>query len=513
MATKELCKIVIVDDEVLIRQGIKHYVNWEQEGFQIVGEASNGKEALEVIEQTQPQILITDIVMPIMDGEELTRNVKSKYPEIEIIVLSSFGEFAYVRSSFQSGVVDYILKPKLDAHSLLSVLNKAVSKLPSADPIETKQQDHISIDHVIDKIMSGYETDYDAELIARVFPYDSFYLLGVVFSGNLPRVERSQIQDRITGQFQSFVAQVIYHMIPFTKDETVILLNVNKDQTKRVVDFANMVAESQTDSGFVLSDPFVNFSQIGLIYREKVSKLMQYRFYFPDIPLLREQDLQRDIPNIEPFKIDWFTNECKQERFQDAFSYLQDYVTSFSTSYTTDVFEFKSFFEHIIFHITVLLGNSEYDFAEIENAKYEYFRSINEAQSSTETVEILLTFIEQVNKCLQSEKNQPINLNMKKILQYIEEHYAEPLSLAGVAEHFHFNPSYLSSYFSTHNKEGFIEYLNKVRIEKASQLLLKDTAPISEISGMVGYSDHSYFCKVFKKVHGMSPSKFRRKKR
>ena len=513
MVTKELCKIVIVDDEVLIRQGIKHYVNWEQEGFQIVGEASNGKEALEIIEQTQPQIVITDIVMPIMDGEELTRIVKSKYPEIEIIVLSSFGEFDYVRSSFQSGVVDYILKPKLDANSLLIVLNKAVSRIPSADTSESKQQDHISIDHVIDKIMSGYETDYDTELIARVFPYDSFYLLGVVFSGNLPRVERSQIQDRITGQFASFVDQGIYHLIPFTKVETVILLNINKDHTQRVVEFAYMVAESQTDSGFVLSDPFSDFSQIGLIYREKVSKLMQYRFYFPDIPLLRAQDLQRDIPNIEPFKIDWFTNECKQERFQDAFSYLQDYVTSFSTSYTTDVFEFKSFFEHIIFHITVLLGNSEYDFAEIENAKYEYFRSINEAQSSTETVEILLTFIEQVNKCLQSEKNQPINLNLKKILQYIENHYAEPLSLAGVAEHFHFNPSYLSSYFSTHNKEGFIEYLNKVRIEKASQFLLKDTAPISEISGMVGYSDHSYFCKVFKKVHGMSPSKFRRKKR
>lgn len=72
MTTKELSKIVIVDDEILIRQGIKHYLNWEQEGFQIVGEASNGKEALEIIERTHPNIVLTDIVMPIMDGEELT---------------------------------------------------------------------------------------------------------------------------------------------------------------------------------------------------------------------------------------------------------------------------------------------------------------------------------------------------------------------------------------------------------------------------------------------------------
>lgn len=104
MATKELCKIIIVDDEILIRQGIKHYINWEQEGFQIVGEASNGKEALEIIERNQPQIVITDIVMPFMDGEELTRIVKSKYPDIEIIILSSFGEFDYVRSTFLGSI-------------------------------------------------------------------------------------------------------------------------------------------------------------------------------------------------------------------------------------------------------------------------------------------------------------------------------------------------------------------------------------------------------------------------
>ena len=95
----------------------------------IVGEASNGQEALELIEATEPHIIITDIVMPIMDGEELTRIVKEKYPHIEIIILSSFGEFDYVRSTFQSGVVDYILKPKLNADGLLKALKTASSRI------------------------------------------------------------------------------------------------------------------------------------------------------------------------------------------------------------------------------------------------------------------------------------------------------------------------------------------------------------------------------------------------
>ena len=96
------------------------------------------------------------------------------------------------------------------------------------------------------------------------------------------------------------------------------------------------------------------------------------------------------------------------------------------------------------------------------------------------------------------------------LLEYIEQRYAEPLSLTEIAKHFHFNPSYLSSYFASHNKEGFSEYLNKIRVEKAADLLEKDTASISEISSMVGYSDHSYFTKVFKKLSGFSPSHYRK---
>jgi len=115
-------RLLIVDDEILIRQGIKHYINWEQEGFDIVGEAAHGKEALELIEVVKPDIILTDIVMPIMDGEELTRILKEKYPQIGVIVLSSFGDFDYVRSTFQNGVLDYILKPKLNSDSLLTAL-------------------------------------------------------------------------------------------------------------------------------------------------------------------------------------------------------------------------------------------------------------------------------------------------------------------------------------------------------------------------------------------------------
>lgn len=126
---KPIFKILIVDDEMLVRQGIKHLLDWEQEGYRIVGEASNGVEALSMMDELNPHIIITDIVMPIMGGEKLVKIVKEKYPHIEVIVLSSFSEYDYVRSTFQSGVADYILKPKLEADYLLSILNKTTAKM------------------------------------------------------------------------------------------------------------------------------------------------------------------------------------------------------------------------------------------------------------------------------------------------------------------------------------------------------------------------------------------------
>jgi len=119
-----------------------------------------------------------------------------------------------------------------------------------------------------------------------------------------------------------------------------------------------------------------------------------------------------------------------------------------------------------------------------------------------------------MNKVLESTSTsgvpQQSNINMKRLLEYIEDHYDEPLSLTDLAKHFHFNPSYLSSLFTSHNKESFKEYLNKLRTDKASELLRENVAPISEISSLVGYGDHSYFCKVFKKYTGLSPSHYRR---
>jgi two-component system, response regulator YesN len=516
MTTLELCKILIVDDEVLIRQGIKHYIDWEQEGFLIVGEASNGQEALTLIEKSNPHVIITDIVMPIMDGEELTRIVKERYPNIEIIILSSFGEFDYVRSTFQSGVVDYILKPKLDAGSLLKALQTAVKRIPSLQPVEKQLNVNHLMGKILNKIISGYEVNVGPTDLSKTFLYSHYCLLGVGIS-NHPLKGTAELtaftEQKLQAELKAMLNEVIFYSTPSDDNTQVFLFNGKQGKQAEVEQLVQKFANTETGVSFALSEEFADFSQIGFYYKNSLLKLLNYRFYFPDQTVLTEKNLCKYQPKHENFNLDWFIAEIKRRNFEEAFHYLKVHASTLSRCYTTDIFEYKAFFGNIIFNITILLSNMDFDVRELDQAKYSYFRFIDEAQKAEAVVQLLDRFIVKAEKCIASHTGQTENINMKMLLEYIADHYAEPLTLKDLAKHFYFNPSYLSSFFSNHNKEGFIEYLNKIRVEEASKLLVKGTATISEISSMVGFSDHSYFCKVFKKIKGLSPSQFKRKQK
>lgn len=516
------CKVLIVDDEVLTRQGIKYYLSGEQEGFRIVGEASNGEEALALIETTRPHIVLTDIVMPVMDGEELTRAIKAKYPDIEVIVLSSFGEFDYVRSTFQSGVADYILKPKLEAKELHRVLRAAAAKIPSLRSTQVSVEGRLSVEQILEKFAAGYDADYDMELILKEFPYDTFCLLGIELrrfpvtatSGATPTVLWPPLIRIIEDELAKNLPQAAYCYFAVDQNRSAFLLNVSAHslpELKRVVEIvASSATVTTTDVVLALSEPFANFADTGKVCKEELLKLLQCRFYFPHKHLMVRSEMPQPAPQAVKFDLNRFTEQLRWSQFTTAFDGLKAHVVSLTDNYWMDVFEYKSFLSNSIFNITVLLGNMGYHIQELEQAKYVFFNRIDKAQSAQEAADRLEDFIEKAMECIHSSPNRTSSTNMKMILEYIDQHYAEPLNLKELARQFHFNPTYLSSYFTANNKEGFAEYLNKIRIAKASELLRMDATPISEISGKVGYSDHSYFCKVFKKMMGLSPSGYRR---
>lgn len=505
MPKEELCRVLIVDDEVLIRQGIKHYMDYEQAGFKIAGEASNGQEALDMIEAVEPHIVLTDIVMPIMDGEELTRIVTKRYPDIKIIVLSSYGEFDYVRTAFQNGAVDYILKPKLDAEGLLKVLQTAASKIPSL--MQTEGAGSHSIESVIEKLAAGYDVALDRSAIEQSFPFGTYYLLGI----EAKRTEKTaaDLADQVKAGILQRADKTA--AVPFFTDESItgILINTEEEEAQILLAI-EAAAVSENAAAFALSSPFREFSELGAVWKNSILKLLPYYFYFPDKGLLREKELPAGDSGRKDFSLEWFTEEFKSRSSHSALAYLSEYAASLAKDSSIEPFEFKAFLGNSIFNITVILGNMDVEAEAIQKKKYEYFKAIEDAGTAKEALEVLSRFIEEVSVSLVPADNQN-GITIKKIIEYMKEHYAEPITLTEAARHFHFNPSYLSSYFSAHNEGSFIEQLNKIRIEEASKLLLKGEATISEISGLVGFSDHSYFCRVFKKRTGLSPSQYKRK--
>ena len=517
----QLCKVLIVDDEILVRQGIKYVLDWEREGFQIVGEAANGREALNSLQVLQPHIIITDIVMPVMDGEELTRLVKRDYPDTEVIVLSSFSEFHYVRSTFQNGVADYILKPKLEAGSLLHVLQKTRERIPGLGAAEVQTAAAPQpLDTLLSRMLSGYRLQpADEAFVKRQFPHELFSFLG----WETGRQEAADVDDAANTAavaLHASVSEALEHSVPGLvltalpggePNAMLLLVNLQEEQRPALVQALNHLAHKLAgqvpELRLSLSRTFRSLNELAVIHQESYLKLQQYRFFLPDQVLLVHEGLPSREALLPKFNLTQFTEQLKRQHLEEAFSDLRQYVDTLSRQYDGDVFQFKSFLGNILFNVTNQFSHLE----DLEEGKYGLFRAVDEAHSADEAVRILDGFLARVMELTSTAALAPgSNANMTKLLQYMEEHYAEPLSLTELARHFHFNPSYLSSLFTTYNKEGFKEHLNTIRTGKAAELLRAGEAAISEISSLVGYGDHSYFCKVFKKYTGLSPSGYRR---
>ncbi|WP_037290985.1 response regulator transcription factor [Saccharibacillus sacchari] len=553
---ERICKILIVDDEVLVRQGIKHYLDWEAHGFRIVGEASNGREGLEAIERLQPHIVLTDIVMPIMEGEEFTRLIKKNHPGIEVVVLSSYGEFDYVRSTFQNGVADYILKPKLETQELLRVLQNTAKRIPSIRYTGEGLGEGPDAEMLLEKLASGYEADEVAppDVLAELFPHESFVLVGrlrparrktagaAASTGESGQPLAERLRQALTpdAPLAAPYGPVRVYALPIAASgaatgSEAALIGLQAGCREALVAALRRHAESEAefaasppedgsnDSGreensrgeasrpafWAAGEAFASLRELSASYRN-MRELLELRFFFPDRVLMLPEELPPASEVLPAFDLRRFTEEIKREHFNEAFRDLRQYAAKMADDHRSTAVGLKSFLGNIVFNLITLLGNMEYDASDLDEAKYGFFREIEDAEDAPSAVRLLEHFIRRAEAKVAERTDQPGGANMKKLLAYIDEHYAEALSLTGLGKHFHFNPSYLSSYFTAHNKEGFSEYLNKIRVAKAEELLRDGGLSISEISGQVGYSDPGYFTKVFKKQTGFSPSQYRR---
>jgi len=514
----EYTKILVVDDEFIMRQGITHMIDWEQEGFQIIGQASNGQEALEMIKDNLPDIIISDVVMPQLDGIELAKFIQANYPQIKIIILSSFSDFEYVKSSFQNGAVDYILKPSLNPSEMLKTLKKLSSKVKN----NVQPNDNIAntnINNILNRLLLGFDANINFDYLNNLFTYPCFCLFGL----NAKKIydnydKRNEIINftiaEVNNEFSTSLNNQNYNIQIANIENEIIVIVINFDNNNynallnKLTNISELVSNSFNEAFFLLSKTFDSVNNIKNIYEKDFLILTEQYFYNKNVNLFCSENFK--IPStIDKFNFKRFSEYVSIMQFQNAFEMLTDHISKAITTRTLTEFELKTLIQNSFYNVISSLEYLNFDSSILNSLKQDCFYKIDSIKYAEDLVVTYELLISRINELIDKYENKINSHMINKIVQYIHDHYDEQLTLTDVSKLFNFNYSYLSAYFSSHNDEGFNEFLNKIRIQKACDFLKQDI-PISDISNMVGYSDHSYFCKVFKKFTGLTPSSFRK---
>lgn len=505
-----MIKVLIVDDEYIMRQGLKYMINWEQEGFEIVGEATNGAEALQCIEALAPQIIICDIVMPQLDGVDFSEAVHRMYPRIQTIILSGYDKYEYVRHTLINGVVDYILKPTLNPEELRRVLQKAVDRIPGARMGGASGEMHY--EHLLERYLLGHDSEWNRELDTKCFPASYLRIFAVTADKetdndrNINEVLYQKLQREVSGE----PLASLHKMWLSLKDGIFcILWNYELSEEKGMLEALEktMTQLQLLCPGVfgILSRRMDRAEDMRNVYRQDILKNSEKAFYYRGKSFLISTGQEDETVQIEKLDFFKYNHMLNNRQYKEAAALLGAYNRR-AVEGQMDVYRLKNQIKNMIYHFL--------DFLQLGDEKQEeyrkkYFRSVNRALYAEEYAECVDDILQELEK-LSGQGGQQTDERIDRMLAYIEKNYKEDLKLEDLASEFNFNYHYLSAYFSQQMQEGFSDYLNRVRINKACKLLQESSLPISQISSEVGYGEHSYFCRVFKKITGETPSVWRR---
>lgn len=522
-----MIKVLIVDDEMISRIGIKSLISWKEEGFTVVGEAENGKKALELIVEMQPDIVITDIKMPVMSGLDLIKKTKEELFQPAFIVLSSYDDFDYVKEALVLGAKDYFLKLELTPEKLLETLNRvrqSVSseyKKPYVEQLSANDYEIIK-SNFLQEIIHGRsyreeEIDSKLSILEMKLPKERIQC-GVILIHGMDVYQKYNDHDIHLFQFavDNILSEILadYHFAHavFTqfKEITVIFAHVDKDHmNKDMLELMNAIMKALK----------VYLNIMGLMGISKT------REGYGSIKTSYSEALE--AANHVVFKKGMSNSEMGIEV---PVSDMSDYIKQFeSTLHVSEMEKMSECLGHIVEMIkstsdisnhvlkslcsTLLLSVSTYikEYASLIKLEEVWgsdpYRSLDHLNTNYD----FIAWIEHLEKNIYRIFNT-LGESRKLIhqaKQYIHTHYTSSVSLEALADELNISPNYLSYLFRKETKESVVEYLTRYRINKAKDLLRTTHYKIYEVGQMVGYDSEQYFSRVFKKVVGMPPAKFK----
>lgn len=512
-------RVMIVDDESWIRKGIKAQIEWERLGLIADTEAEDGVEALEIAQYRMPDILIADVRMPGMDGLELAEKMLEQNPGLKVLIISGYSEFEYVKASIQLPAISYILKP-IDAEELNRMLEKAVERLEleSIEESVIRYLPDLLEKHAADLCNgSGNEATASSFLEAIHFrKMEGEYFACALFHYDDTQYDVDSMSSLLEKASASLPMGEQRFILWGRNSARLSAIVLGKDRLDIHAFIKNLLLalgkENISDVWVAVGDP-VEKDEVNLLSRSHREALDMSERY----ALTRRESI-----------IPYTPEETEQAVFQYPLhlqkKVLDALVRNDQTGAKTAVHEIAQFFmqtqgatlrharSFFLSVVTDIVKNilSQHVFHEgMVDKGFEFCLKIDTYDDLQRMAHWLERYLQELIHVQESANQRDVYRNILAAAEYIREHYHEEISLNSISTRYFITSSYFSSMFKAVMGENFLEYLTRIRMEKAKELLGSTDLKVGQISEMVGYGDSRYFSKLFKKHTGRMPTEYR----
>ncbi|WP_068783617.1 response regulator transcription factor [Paenibacillus phocaensis] len=530
-------KVLIADDHYTVLEFLSAGIPWPKLGLELAAVCSDGGEAWEACQIHRPDILVTDIGMPVMDGLELIGKARAVNPRLKTVILSCHEDFHYAQAAVKLNVYDYILKESLQIDQIASVLSRLSNQLIEEDKLET---DRNQLQNVIQQNLSAIRSRFIRKFLEQPVWNETeweneFQNFGILLRGGIPYLpvaawpERAaELETRFGGAVNmQFVIDNALQELVCLGDRFIFALN--EQQYLLLIPFPatlkrNLYEDVREELLRVQQQMYQHLRVcISFVYGEVSRDLLQlkkeiqrlldaktFRFY-------AGERIYAKIRSVETTKEDLFLHYSKalQELKDCIFSGDQDRI-SLAVKAWKQVIESRVYpVEAVKSWVLKLTMELQLKYTVMQNFVTNFDTEMLQRKiASIETLDYLLTWLEAflVKKSgeIQSLREQTVRREIAEAQRYVQIHTGKKIAMEEMAHRLNLNPSHFSRIFKQETGETFVEFVTRTKMERAQELLNQSDMNIAEISEQLGYEHTSYFIKLFRNYTGMSPNEFRR---
>lgn len=530
----DLYKIMLVDDEEEVRTSIIKKINWEENGFVVAGDAENGRDALEKIEYLEPDVVMTDIKMPYLDGLQFTEAIKKKFPSIKVIIFSGFDDFSYAKEAIRLGVTEYVLKP-VNVEELTEILRKVKIKLDeeieSARDMNFLREKYKSMMPILREnflnrlIMSGVSKEEVKEKLSEYGTDIGNAKKWVVAVADI-EMENASIQSElledkallsiyvkkyIEDQLQVYCRQAVFESVKDSRIVIISALDEENTQTGLTDIFRDICKNAKRVLGVGITIGMGKSSQYlaSLVdsYKSAVDAI-GYKRIVGSGDIVYIYDVEPVNTGVLKFEETEETELISAIKFgpQERIDGIVNLIVEKMASVKVHSRQYQAYMLSVMACVIGVMQRYEVSLIGIDNL----VEMVSQISRSEDFKEKLSELCNSINAALKTNRESTSKKVVLEAKDYISENYRNPeLTLENMCRHLHLSPAYFSTLFKKETGQTCIAYLTEFRLNKAVELLDTTELKTYMIGSLVGYPDQNYFSYAFKKKYGISPTKYR----